>query len=56
MSPPRVSYLHYPDFYRLLKQNHPVYYLGDLNVRSRELGSRHDNSIGRQVNTLIENR
>ena len=41
--PPRVGYLHYPDFYRLLKQNHPVYYLGDLNARSRELGSRSDN-------------
>ena len=54
--PPRIGYLHYPDFYRLFRQNHPVYYLGDLNVRCRDLGSSSDNIIGKQVKNLISNR
>ena len=53
--PPRIGYLHYPDFYRLFKQSHPVYYFGDLNARSRMLGNSNDNQIGKQIKLLIEN-
>ena len=53
---PRIGYLHYPDFYRLFKQSHPVYYLGDLNARCRMLGNSNDNQIGKQIKLLIENR
>ena len=52
--PSRIGYLHYPDFYRLFRQNHPVYCLGDLNVRCRNLGSSSD-IIGKQVKNLINN-
>ena len=36
--PPRCPYLHYPDFYRILRNKEPVYILGDLNARHELLG------------------
>ena len=38
----------------LFRQDHPVYYLGDLNARCRYLGSSNDNPIGKQVKTITE--
>lgn len=36
--PPRRGYLHYPDYFKLFRKRHPVYFLGDLNARSPTLG------------------
>ena len=42
--------------YPLFRQNHPVYYLGNLDVRCRDLGSSSDNIMGKQVKNFINNR
>ena len=53
--PPRVGYLNYADFHKLLSQNHPVYFLGDLNARNRFLGHNNTNRVGQQLETLVNN-
>ena len=52
--PPRIRFLHFPDFYTLFRQDRPVYYLGDLNARCGDLGSSNDNPISKQVKTIME--
>ena len=54
--PPRIGYLHFPDFYRLFRQNHSVYYIGYLNVRCIDLRSNSDYVIGKQFKNLINYR
>ena len=52
--PRKIGFLHFPDFYTLFRQDHPVYYLGDLNARCSYLGSSNDNPIVKQVKTIME--
>ena len=52
--PPRIGYLHYPDYYHLFKSKDPVYFIGDINARHSTLGNSNNNLIGTQVNTLIQ--
>ena len=53
--PPRLGYLNYADFHKLLSQNHPIYFLGDLNARNRFLGHNNTNRVGQQLETLVKN-
>ena len=52
--PPRTGHIHYPDFYKLFNQNKEVHFVGDLNGRSAELGYRNTNTVGTQIQTLID--
>ena len=52
--PPRVGFLTFPDYAKLLDTPHPVYILGDLNARHRVLGSTSDNTTGKNVKLLID--
>ena len=52
--PPRVGYLHYPDFFKLFYKNRPVYFIGDLNGRSRTLGYGNTNAVGQQLDLLMD--
>ena len=52
--PPRLGYLHYPDFYHLFNRDKAIYFIGDLNGRSQSLGYRDTNAVGIQVDTLID--
>lgn len=52
--PHRVGYLQYIDYYRLMGMQLPVYMLGDLNGRSSTLGYRDTNTVGRQIDILID--
>ena len=51
--PPRCPYLHYPDFYKILKHKEPVYILGDLNARHEILGHQNRNIRGELLAKLI---
>ena len=51
--PPRCPYLHYPDFYKILKNKEPVYILGDLNARHEILGHNNRNIRGELLAKLI---
>ena len=53
--PPRVGYLHYPDYFRLFNTRKPVYFVGDLNARDSILGHRNSNKTGKALATLIKN-
>ena len=53
--PPRLGYLNYADFDKLLSQNHTVYFLGDLNAKNRFLGHNNTNRVGQQLETLVNN-
>ena len=52
--PPRVGYLHYPDYHRLFSSNEAVYFVGDLNGRCRMLGHGNTNPVGGQLELLME--
>jgi hypothetical protein len=52
--PPRIGYMHYPDYYKLLSRKVHVYFLGDMNARHVRLGYSSNKSTGEQVSTLID--
>ena len=52
--PPRTGYLHYPDYFQLFTSQNPVYFLGDINARSTELGNSNNNIAGNQIKKLID--
>ena len=52
--PPRVGFLNFPDYAKLLDTPHPVYILGDLNARHRILGNTNDNTTGKNIKLLID--
>ena len=51
--PPRTGYIHYPDYHRIFNQKHPVFFIGDINARSKQLGHSNENPTGKQLNTLL---
>ena len=51
--PPRDLYLHYFDFYKILKSTDPVYIIGDLNARHLILEHNNKNIRGELLATLI---
>ena len=51
--PPRDSYLHYHDFYKILKSTDLVYIIRDLNARHLILGHNNKNVRGELFATLI---
>lgn len=53
--PPRVGYLHYPDYFRLFNNRKPVYFIGDLNARDYVLGNGNSNKTGKLLGNLIRN-
>ena len=52
--PPRVGHIHYPDFFKLFSKNTAVHFIGDLNGRNKNLGYKDTNTVGKQLETLID--
>ena len=52
--PPNSPFLHFIDYLSLLKRTEPVYILGDLNARHRFFGHNNNNTIGRNLKTIID--
>ena len=63
--PPRIGFLHYPDFYRLFKQSHPVFlgtlflrklYLKNFNIKNKnnKISQRRGNSLRNEVRGWVE--
>lgn len=53
-SPPNAPYLNLIDYMTLFRRTEPTYFLGDLNARHRNFRYRDNNTVGRNVNALIE--
>lgn len=51
--PPRRPFLPYPDILRLLREQKPVYIMGDLNARHATLGRENNNNIGNSIAQLM---
>ena len=51
--PPARAYLPQRDFYRLSSMRHPVYLLGDVNAHHPLFGYGNTNTVGRQLNMII---
>lgn len=53
--PPRRLFIPYPGFHRLTTRNSPAYITGDLNATSQNVGCRHTNQVGRQLDRMLNN-
>lgn len=51
--PPRRPFLPFPDMYKLLNNNIPVYILGDFNCSHTIFGNRNNNTVGKNIAHLI---
>jgi len=52
--PPRDGYINYIDFNHIFNRREPVYFLGDINARHRQLGNTTTSLTGTQIVALIE--
>lgn len=52
--PPRRPFLPHPDFLRLFRRHSPVFFAGDLNARHPTLGYSTTNSVGRDLDNLLQ--
>jgi len=53
-NPPRLQYLHYPDYMKALTNNRPTYIIGDMNARHITLGYQNNNDRGDFLKKLID--
>ena len=52
--PPSRDYIHFPDYYKLLRRQQPVYLVGDLNANHPAINSAQTNTAGRNLTSLID--
>lgn len=45
--PPRRLFLPFPDFHKIVSNNHPSYIIGDVNAKHTILGDQSNNIVGR---------
>lgn len=51
--PPRLPHIPFPDFHKLIHNNHPTYIIGDFIANHRSLGYTNNNTMGISINTLM---
>ena len=52
--PPRRPYLPYPDVYRVINRQEPVYVIGDFNGNHPAFGYQTDNNVGRALVNMMD--
>ena len=52
--PPRIGFLHYPDYYKLFRRDNPTLYIGDANAHHTQFGHNSSNRVGRQIKYFID--